>query len=187
MLILDEPTNHLDMQSKEVLKQALKNYEGTFIVVSHDREFLDGLTNRIWDIENKHLKIHHFTVQEYLKRKSDAFTKKDGPKQKEEARIEAERQKEVVKNTLSYADQKELKRLHNKTKNGVSRAEDNITRLENEIEKMNVLIASLDYSDKAPANEQLAKYEALKHELDQTMTEWENLNNELIDLESKVS
>lgn len=187
VLILDEPTNHLDMQSKEVLKQALKNYEGTFIVVSHDREFLDGLTNRIWDIENKHLKIHHFTVQEYLKRKSDAFTKKDGPKQKEEARIEAERQKEVVKNTLSYADQKELKRLHNKTKNGVSRAEDNITRLENEIEKMNVLIASLDYSDEAAANEQLAKYEALKHELDQTMTEWENLNNELIDLESKVS
>ena len=52
---------------------------------------------------------------------------------------------------------------------------------------MNVLIASLDYSDEAAANEQLAKYEALKHELDQTMTEWENLNNELIDLESKVS
>ncbi|MCH2110732.1 MAG: ATP-binding cassette domain-containing protein, partial [Polyangiaceae bacterium] len=52
-LLLDEPTNHLDIQSKEVLKSALKNYEGTFIVVSHDREFLEGLTNRIWDIEDQ--------------------------------------------------------------------------------------------------------------------------------------
>ena len=187
VLILDEPTNHLDMQSKEVLKQALKNYEGTFIVVSHDREFLDGLTNRIWDIENKDLKIHHFTVQEYLKRKSDAFTKKDGPKQKEEARKEAERQKEAEKNNLSYEDQKELKRQHNKAKNGVVRAEENITRLENEIQQMDKIIANLDYTNEESANTQLNKYEALKTELDQTMIEWESLNNELIELESKVS
>jgi ATP-binding cassette, subfamily F, member 3 len=68
-LILDEPTNHLDMQSKEVLKQALINYEGSFIVVSHDREFLDGLTNRIWDIDHGTLKIHHDGVKEYLAQK----------------------------------------------------------------------------------------------------------------------
>jgi len=187
VLILDEPTNHLDMQSKEVLKQALKNYEGTFIVVSHDREFLDGLTNRIWDIENKSLKIHHFTVQEYLKRKSDAFTKKDGPKQKEAARKEAEQLKEAEKNNLSYEDQKEFKRQHNKAKNGVVRAEENITRLENEIEKMDVIIANLDYSNEEAANNQLTKYESLKEALDQTMLDWESLNNELIELESKVS
>jgi ATP-binding cassette subfamily F protein 3 len=66
LLILDEPTNHLDIQSKDVLKDALKQYEGTFIVVSHDREFLNGLTNRIWDIEDQKLKIHHFEIQEYL-------------------------------------------------------------------------------------------------------------------------
>ena len=62
----------LDIQSKEVLKSALKNYEGTFIVVSHDREFLDNLTNRIWDIENKALKIHHFGVKDFLKRKMES-------------------------------------------------------------------------------------------------------------------
>ncbi|MBM3418858.1 MAG: ABC-F family ATP-binding cassette domain-containing protein, partial [Bacteroidetes bacterium] len=65
-LILDEPTNHLDIQSKQVLKNALQNYQGTFIIVSHDREFVDGLTNRIWDIEDQSLKIHHFTLNEYL-------------------------------------------------------------------------------------------------------------------------
>lgn len=187
VLILDEPTNHLDMQSKEVLKKALQNYEGTFIVVSHDREFLDGLTNRIWDIENQQLKIHHFTVQEYLKRKSDAFTKKDGPKQKEEARKEAERIKEEERLNYSYEDQKEFKRLHNKVKNGVVRAEENITRLESEIQKMDEMITNLDYSNEDDASSQLKKYDDLKKELDQTMVEWERLNNELIDLESKVS
>ena len=65
-LILDEPTNHLDILSKNVLKEALKNYEGTFIVVSHDRDFLDGLTNRIWDIANKQIRVHHFDLAEYL-------------------------------------------------------------------------------------------------------------------------
>ena len=87
-LILDEPTNHLDIQSKEVLKSALKNYEGTFIVVSHDREFLDNLTNRIWDIENKALKIHHFGVKDFLKRKMELM-QLDGnkPIEKTEAKI----------------------------------------------------------------------------------------------------
>ena len=91
-LILDEPTNHLDIQSKEVLKEALKNYEGTFVVVSHDREFLEGLTNRIWDIENQTLKIHHFGVKDFLKRKMELlmpesqkkkrFKSKEGKKRK---------------------------------------------------------------------------------------------------------
>ena len=69
-LILDEPTNHLDLQSKEVLKEALMHYEGTFIIVSHDREFVDGLSNRIWDIENQGVKIHHFELKEYLSYKT---------------------------------------------------------------------------------------------------------------------
>ena len=66
-LILDEPTNHLDIASKNVLKQALMSYEGTFIVVSHDRDFLQGLTNRIWDIKDKKVRIHFDDVQGYLR------------------------------------------------------------------------------------------------------------------------
>ena len=77
VLILDEPTNHLDIQSKEVLKRALQNYEGTFIIVSHDREFLNGLTNRIWDIEQNNLKIHHFTLNEYLSYKMSKLQNKE--------------------------------------------------------------------------------------------------------------
>lgn len=92
-LILDEPTNHLDLQSKEVLKDALINYEGTFVIVSHDREFLEGLTNRIWDIEDKALKIHHFSVQEFLQRK---LAGQDAPK-KETVSLKTEAPKKVKK------------------------------------------------------------------------------------------
>jgi ATP-binding cassette subfamily F protein 3 len=183
VLILDEPTNHLDMQSKEVLKQALKNYEGTFIVVSHDREFLDGLTNRIWDIENQQLKIHHFTVKEYLVRKSDAFTKKqvnkENPKQKPIAQND--------RNDINFQEQKELKRRHHKLKNDVIKAEDKITRLEKEMKSLDEIIASMDYSDEKTAQSQLESYKLLQNELDQVMLDWEQMNDELIEIEKKVS
>ena len=183
VLILDEPTNHLDMQSKEVLKQALKNYEGTFIVVSHDREFLDGLTNRIWDIENQQLKIHHFTVKEYLARKSDAFTKKQVNKENPKQKLIAQNDR----NDINFQEQKELKRRHHKLKNDVIKAEDKITRLEKEMKSLDEIIASMDYSDEKTAQSQLESYKLLQNELDQVMLDWEQMNDELIEIEKKVS
>ncbi len=179
VLILDEPTNHLDIQSKGVLKQALQQYEGTFIIVSHDREFLDGLTNRIWDIENKQLKIHHYTVQEYLKKKSDAFeqahaaakSKKNNQKPAEASKTE---EKLASKNELSYEERKELKRTVNKLKNGIKRAEENIERLEREIAEMDKVVESLDYSDEEKTAKILAEYEKLKTDLEKNMKDWEN-------------
>ena len=191
VLILDEPTNHLDIQSKEVLKQALKNYEGTFIIVSHDREFLDGLTNRIWDIENKRLKIHHFSVQEYLKRKSaqnasltiEKKTKKKAAKKKiDSSQVEEDKPK---KENLNYNQQKELKREKNRLKNKISNSESKIETLEKEIKKLDEILAELDYSDEANANRQLKKYEEVKSTLDETMQEWEEATNELSVLENE--
>jgi ATP-binding cassette subfamily F protein 3 len=179
VLILDEPTNHLDIQSKEVLKSALKNYEGTFIIVSHDREFLEGLTNRIWDIENKSLKINHFTVQEYLERKMLK------PENTEEIKPTAVLKEHKVesKNERTYEETKELKRKKNKFKNQINKAEEAIDRLEKEIKNKNEIIAELDYSDEAYANQQLAEYEALKKELDEQMETWEKATEELLGLE----
>jgi len=179
VLILDEPTNHLDIQSKEVLKSALKNYEGTFIIVSHDREFLDGLTNRIWDIENKSLKINHFTVQEYLERK---MLKSENPEEIKPTEVLKE-QKVERKNERTYEETKELKRKKNKFKNQINKAEEAIDRLEKEIKNKNEIIAELDYSDEAYANQQLAEYEALKKELDEQMETWERATEELLGLE----
>lgn len=185
-LIFDEPTNHLDIKSKEVLKNALLNYEGTFIVVSHDREFLEGLTNRIWDIEDKTLKIHHFDVQEFLRRKmempEDGKLTSVSTKQKEEV-VVAPTPVEEPKPTLSFEEQKELKRKKNHFNTQVKKAEENISIYEKKIKEMDEIIANLDYSDEAKSNAILAEYDVIKKKLDEEMLNWENATEELMMLE----
>ncbi len=185
-LIFDEPTNHLDIKSKEVLKNALLNYEGTFIVVSHDREFLEGLTNRIWDIEDKTLKIHHFDVQEFLRRKmempEDGKLTSVSTKQKEEV-VVAPTPVAEPKPALSFEEQKELKRKKNQFNTQVKKAEENISIYEKKIKEMDEIIANLDYSDEVKSNAILAEYDVIKKKLDEEMLNWENATEELMMLE----
>jgi len=185
-LIFDEPTNHLDIKSKEVLKNALLNYEGTFIVVSHDREFLEGLTNRIWDIEDKTLKIHHFDVQEFLRRKmempEDGKLTSVSTKQKEEVLV-APTPVVEPKPALSFEEQKELKRKKNQFNTQVKKAEENISIYEKKIKEMDEIIANLDYSDEAKSNAILAEYDVIKKKLDEEMLNWENATEELMMLD----
>lgn len=183
-LILDEPTNHLDIQSKEVLKEALKNYEGTFIVVSHDREFLDGLTNRIWDIEDKTLKIHHFDVKEFLARKMSLMNNNDSaPKLEKQA--EKEQPKAIVteeKAEVSREEQKELKRIKNSLNNKISFAEKEIEKLEAKLAELQTKIADLDYSDEVSSQKTLDEYNGIKVKLDEQMTIWEKATEELMEI-----
>jgi ATP-binding cassette subfamily F protein 3 len=144
----------------------LLNYEGTFIIVSHDREFVDGLTNRIWDIEHQSLKIHHFTLNEYLsyKMKEKSNVVKD-QKTKETAKIkEIEKHKPIEKvDDKKQNNQKELQRL-----------EKDITSLEYEIKKVEEDLANLDYNSQTYSNN-LSLYEDKKRDLDQLMLKWERL------------
>ena len=182
-LILDEPTNHLDIQSKEVLKQALKNYEGTFIVVSHDREFLDGLTNRIWDIEDKTLKIHHFELKEYLERKMSSLNnqgKEISLKQQSQPKVEEKAKPvEELKPELSREDQKELKKLRNSLNNKVNNAEKEIEKLEAKIADIQAIMADLDYTDEVKSQKVLAEFNETKAKLDEQMLIWETATEEL--------
>jgi ATP-binding cassette, subfamily F, member 3 len=173
VLILDEPTNHLDIQSKEVLKEALLNYEGTFIIVSHDREFLEGLTNRIWDIQDKTLKIHHFSVKEYLQYKlgkPEASAITTHP-------IDSMEVKSSDK--TDFEAQKDRKRLLTKLKNTINRAEERIAELEREIACLNEVIASMDYSDVTKTEQELGRFESKKAELDEVMGQWEQAMEEM--------
>ena len=174
-LILDEPTNHLDIQSKEVLKRALQNYEGTFIVVSHDREFLNGLTNRIWDIQDKTLKIHHYDVKEYLAMKmnvDDVGLNVAKKQQKEAAKAEAQIQAET-KPVLSFEEQKEAKKKKTQLQNQLKKSEEEIANLESKIAEMDIIIADLDYSDEQKSTKILQDYAELKTKLDAVMLVWE--------------
>lgn len=171
-LILDEPTNHLDIQSKEVLKSALSNYEGTFIVVSHDREFLNGLTNRIWEIDDHKLKIHHFGVMDYLTRKMNS-------EKKESTAPSSEEKNENTSSGLDYHEAKELKRKKNKLNNAINKAEQKIEELEERISDMDRVMACMDYSDEEKSKKVIAEYQELKEELDAQMQLWEESQEEL--------
>lgn len=183
-LILDEPTNHLDILSKDVLKNALINYEGTFIVVSHDREFLDGLTNRIWDIENQGLKIHHFGVQEFLQRKIDLSEGlKPSMSEKKVINPPTPLVVEVKKeNILSFDQQKEIKRKKNQLNTQVKKAEDNISSLEEKIKKLDEKIVHLDYSNESESTRILTEYDFTKNQLNKEMKIWEQATEELMSI-----
>lgn len=163
-LILDEPTNHLDMQSKEVLKEALVHYEGTFIIVSHDREFVDGLSNRIWDIENQGVKIHHFSLHEYLSYKTQ--------KTPSEGVLEApkERKKEVATNELSKP---RIDKAQQKAQREIQQIEQQIDLQEKVVTEIENELGTIDYEDKQKYNAVLNRYEEAKAAVEKLYQKWE--------------
>jgi ATP-binding cassette subfamily F protein 3 len=168
-LILDEPTNHLDLQSKEVLKEALLHYEGTFIIVSHDREFVEGLSNRIWDIENQGIKIHHFSLQEYLAYK----TQKTVPTAENNKPKESSKEKEpiTVKTKIDKTQQK-LQREIQQIEQQIEKQEKLLTEVENQL-------GAIDYTDKTNYNTALNRYETEKAQLDSLYKKWEEKTEQL--------
>ena len=163
-LILDEPTNHLDLQSKEVLKEALVHYEGTFIIVSHDREFVDGLSNRIWDIENQGVQIHHFNLNEYLQYKT----------QKSNLTGEIVKQKEVKKESVEVAHVKpRIDKNQQKLQREIQQIEQQIEKQEKIIAELEQELSVVDYQDKQQYNGILNRYEQEKNQLDLLYKRWE--------------
>jgi ATP-binding cassette subfamily F protein 3 len=166
VLILDEPTNHLDIQSKQVLKKALQQYKGTFLIVSHDREFLDGLTNRIWDIENQSLKIHHFGVHDYLQRKLEKTSMNESPKAEKKVEKNAVSVEENSEKVVSHEERKEWKKLKNSLQNKVKQNEERVAELEKELKKLEDELAIADFSDSAKTTPLLKQFEETKSKLD---------------------
>ena len=167
-LILDEPTNHLDIASKNVLKQALMTYEGTFIVVSHDRDFLQGLTNRIWDIKDKKVRIHFDDVQGYL----NSFQEEDLSEQN----IVSEKPKQIEKKKKNdHQSQKRNKKI-----------EREIHRLEQKIENLDLEIKCLEEKIQDPSkltdkekNSIYFEHAEKSREASEMLELWEEKTNEL--------
>ena len=159
-LILDEPTNHLDIASKEILKKALKSYKGTFVVVSHDREFLQDLTNRIWEIKNHTLKIHHYSVQQFLKEKQSS------------SQIQIQSKKEDKKNIKKP---KKPKINPGKIEKEIRQIEQKISKLEELQKNIQEDLNVLDYSDEEKSKNVISRFENNKKELDLLMEKWEEL------------
>ncbi|MEQ5790430.1 ABC-F family ATP-binding cassette domain-containing protein [Muricauda sp. NFXS6] len=174
VLVMDEPTNHLDIKSKNVLKQALQNFEGTLILVSHDRDFLQGLTDRVYEFKDGGIKEYLGDIDFYLEqRKVEDFrsVEKGEQKKKEEKVVEKTKDND-------YQTQKKQKSLKNK----LSGVEKKISQLEKEIANIDHDLL-MDYDTTIARPNFFDSYEGKKKDLDALMKDWENLSHELESLD----
>ncbi|MGS2739662.1 ribosomal protection-like ABC-F family protein [Sinomicrobium sp. M5D2P17] len=167
VLVMDEPTNHLDIKSKNVLKQALQNFEGTLLLVSHDRDFLQGLTDKVFEFKEGKIKEYLGDINFFLEQRNVADFRAV-----EKATVERQEKKEgKQKDTgLSYEEQKRLKSL----KNRLGKVESRITRLEKEIKETNAKLTA-DYDAMVSDKAFFKQYEDKKRELKELTAEWEEL------------
>jgi len=179
LIILDEPTNHLDLASKNVLKEAIKNFKGTVIIVSHDRNFLHGLAENIYELKKDGISQYIGDIYDFLKDKkteSIAQFERDGESKKE-------KKKEDTDQKLDYKARKEQEKAIRKLKNKINRCETQIAELETKVGEKEIEIASLDFSDKEASSLALNEFEQLKNQLDSIMKEWEEASEELDQIE----
>jgi ATP-binding cassette subfamily F protein 3 len=187
-MIFDEPTNHLDMQSKEILQEALRQYEGTFMIVSHDREFLDPIVDKVLEVQPDTINTFLGNVSYYLEKvKEREESKKEteapsgnskessGLSRKEERRMEARKRQQKY-------DQ--LKPLKNK----IEPIEQRIEKLESRKDEIEEIMAQSDfYDDEEQVKEISLEYEKLKAELVEIYSNWEELAMKISEIEEQFS
>ncbi len=175
LLILDEPTNHLDIRSKELLKQAVKDFEGTVVVVSHDREFLDGLVDKVYEFRNKKMKEHLGGVYEFLERKKlDSLKEMEEKQPKKKAVKEEDVSKANAK--VSFEERKEINKRYKKAQQLVEKCEEKIADLEDEISQLD---DQMQKAENASDPDFVKKYQEVNSLLEETMLEWEKLQEDL--------
>lgn len=163
VLVMDEPTNHLDIKSKNVLKKALQQFEGALIIVSHDRDFLQGLTDKVYEFKNKNIKEYLGDIDFYLEQRAVAnFREMEQQKETLSAPTKATTSAEK----LSFEQQKQQKAAQNK----LNKIENQIAALEEELKQMDVQMGQ-----EVQSNDYYKEYEQKKRMLEELMTEWENL------------
>ena len=171
VLIMDEPTNHLDIKSKNVLKDALQRFEGTLILVSHDRDFLQGLTQTVYEFKDNNIKEYLGDIDYYLEQRNV-----ENLREVEKRTVVKNTPKE--KNKQSYEDQKKVKSLNNK----LSNTESKINQLEKDIKAIDVELAT-NYDEVVADPNFFSNYEAKKKDLTQLMETWEEITMQLMELE----
>ncbi|MDE6715431.1 MAG: ATP-binding cassette domain-containing protein, partial [Muribaculaceae bacterium] len=187
LLILDEPTNHLDMRTKDVLKQAISEFQGTVIVVSHDREFLDGLVSKVYEFGGGKVREHLGGIYDFLRDKNiDSLKELERKKQNSSKTVEVStsnhtpiatdtQKKETRK--LNYFEQKEREKSIKRAQKNVTVAEENISVLEQKLKEIESALTA------TPEDGSLyEQYSKTQKELENAMSIWELANEELDNL-----
>lgn len=173
LLILDEPTNHLDMKTKDILKDAIKNFNGTAIIVSHDRDFLDGLVDKVYEFGGGKVKEHLGGIYDFLQtKKLDSL--KEIELSKSPSADKQEKEKEISAGKLSYQEAKEIEKARRKVAKRIEECETEIMKLESQLEEVEKQFAEGSISD-----ELCRKHGELKNKIEEVMHQWEIASEEL--------
>lgn len=176
LLVLDEPTNHLDMVSKDILKNALLKFDGTLILVSHDRDFLEGLTETIYEFKNKKINLFKGDIYEFLEAKkitdfNDLNRQKDPLNDKHENKVSDSKR--------SYLQNKEQEKKLRKQRRSIEDIEEQITRLENELKTLETELYNPSHTgDFFSGSSFYKEYEQKKEKLEKLLSRWEELHLE---------
>ena len=179
-LILDEPTNHLDMRTKDVLKEAIQAFDGTVILVSHDRDFLDGLVTKVYEFGNGLVREHLGGIYDFLRKKELQDLKSlEAASTQSTANTDAPRQ---AQGKLSYEEQKEQARQLRKVEKEVKEREEAISRIEATLQDLEQQMSTPEGAADAAL---ITQYAAHQKELEQTMADWEAAASRLEEIQSK--
>lgn len=181
LLILDEPTNHLDMQSKDVLKEAIKAFDGTAIIVSHDREFLDGLVTKVFEFGGGAVREHIGGIYDYLREHNSieaklAETFAQQPQVEETVKVESAQKQ-------SYAERKEEQKKIKKVQRAIEEAEKHIADMEARIKELDTKLMLPEY---ASDMELVTEYTSIKQKLDEENGKWLELSEQFEDMTSRL-
>lgn len=174
VLVLDEPTNHLDMMSKDVLKNSLKKYDGTLILVSHDRDFLQGLSNKVFEFRDGEVKEHLGDINSYLESRKVADFRQLELETNKKAAAKKEDSKKKEESGLTYDEKKQLEKDIRKETNALSKVEKEVEDLETTLAEIDEKLHNPEKFKKLSEDtEFFAKYEEMKSRLDTLMVDWE--------------
>jgi ATP-binding cassette subfamily F protein 3 len=182
LLILDEPTNHLDMRSKEVLKEAIQAFNGTVIVVSHDRDFLDGLIDKVYEFGQGKVKAHLGGIYEFLQAKQLESLNELQLSKSPSIELKADEEVVVSQNKLSYEAQKELNKKIRKIEKQIAQIEQSIEEKEGELTNIEAEMATPEGAADAT---NYKKYEEIKQQITHLEQQWEENSLELEEIKTK--
>lgn len=180
VLILDEPTNHLDLRTKDILKEALRNFEGTVIVVSHDRDFLTGLAGKVYEFANQGIKEYLGGVTDFLEAKKAACFREYEQFRKKSGKSSGNEPETVTENKLSFEERKQLNKEIRKAEQDVAKAEQEIAGLEKKIATL-----EREMAEGNVGADMLSEYGQAKKQLDACMEIWEKCHAALEDVSSR--
>jgi ATP-binding cassette subfamily F protein 3 len=179
LLVMDEPTNHLDITSKELLKKALMDYDGSLIVVSHDREFLQGLTQKVYEFKEKNIKEYYGDINTFLSEKDlDNFKQLEASQKDQKVSL---KNKNIEQE--SYLDKKNKKKNINKLKNRISKLEKEITELSNALKSKDIDLSDpIKFKELSSDKEFFVVYDKQQNRLKELEVEWTIKTDELEEL-----